>query len=140
MKKYTFSFVGRQSTAIGIQYAITDTYQANSLGEALYMLRTDYSYIKGLSTKEDGKNIDFESVSKTELVKVDFKRIFEVMGYTHAFNDTYIKNEEPVKMTPEVEKLISKAHYNLTVKAGKPEYAPTMAEIEKEVEKLSKTI
>ena len=39
-------------------------------------------------------------------------------------------------MTSKIEKLISKAHYNLTRKKGRPEYAPTAHEIQKEINQI----
>ncbi len=41
MKTYNIRFEGRQTGAIGSFYILRDTYKANSLGEALYMLWTD---------------------------------------------------------------------------------------------------
>lgn len=62
MKKYTFSFNGRQSGAIGITYQIRDTYKANSIGEAMYLLYTDYDLISGLQAKEGSHSIETANV------------------------------------------------------------------------------
>jgi len=64
MKTFKFSFIGRISGAIGIFYKIRDTYKANSLGEALYMLYTDYEHIRQLYCNN-------EYVSDTKLIKCD---------------------------------------------------------------------
>jgi len=52
MKKFKFSFTGRQSGAIGITYKITDTYSAKDIHEALSMLYTDYDLIQGLNCND----------------------------------------------------------------------------------------
>lgn len=57
MKKYKFSFIGRQSGAIGINYAINDTYNAKDIHEALSLLWTDYDMVRGLSITENGKPV-----------------------------------------------------------------------------------
>lgn len=68
MKKYRFTFTGRQSGAIGIFYKISDTYKCNNVHEALSYLWTDYEHIKGLTIYENGKKI--EEPDKIEWVKV----------------------------------------------------------------------
>lgn len=68
MKKYTISFTGRQTGAIGITYKIRDEYRANNLGEALYKLYTDYEHISISNVLEGSKSIEFKDV---ELVKCD---------------------------------------------------------------------
>ena len=64
MNTYKFSFSGRQSGALGIRYKINEEYQANSIGEALYMLWTDYEHIRGLKIKENGKDIPYDEDTK----------------------------------------------------------------------------
>jgi hypothetical protein len=58
MKKYQFSFKGRQSGAIGIFYKISDTYEANNIHEALSLLYEDYEHIQGLTIKEGSKYVE----------------------------------------------------------------------------------
>ena len=74
MNTYKFSFSGRQSGALGIRYKINEEYQANSIGEALYMLWTDYEHIQHLKIKENGKNIPYEEVKDTEFINNGYKR------------------------------------------------------------------
>lgn len=59
LKKYTFSFVGRQTGAIGITYKITDTYMAESVKDAVNMLFIDYEFLQGL--KLNGKDYEIKS-------------------------------------------------------------------------------
>lgn len=61
MKKYKFSFYGRQTGAIGIFYNISHTYEAENLSEAKTMFYTDYEGIRDLKVTENGKHIDFNS-------------------------------------------------------------------------------
>lgn len=68
MKTYKFSFVGRQSGAIGIFHKINDTYKANDIHEAMSLLYTDYEHIQGLSIKENNK--DIEEPKKINWIKV----------------------------------------------------------------------
>lgn len=63
--KYSFSFIGRQARAIGIQYRIRDTYKCDSLSEAKSLLYEDYELIKGVSIN-DGE------ITKEEFDKADF--------------------------------------------------------------------
>lgn len=58
MKKFTFSFTGRQSGAIGIFYKISDTYTAKDIHEALSLLYEDYEHINGLTIKSGNKTIE----------------------------------------------------------------------------------
>ncbi len=65
MKKFTFSFNGRQSGAIGITYSIRETYKAEDIHEALSFLYEDYSLILGLKEstgKEIPREINFKKV------------------------------------------------------------------------------
>lgn len=39
-------------------------------------------------------------------------------------------------MTKEEEKIVSKAHYNLTKALGRPNYAPNTTELNQEIEKI----
>ena len=48
MQKFTFSFTGRKSGAIGIFYKIRVTYEANDINEAMSLLYADYEHISGL--------------------------------------------------------------------------------------------
>ena len=73
MKKFAFSFVGRQTGAIGITYQIKDTYRAHSLGAAMYMLYTDYDLIHRLEYRQGAKKIDTEGI---ELVKCDISKCY----------------------------------------------------------------
>ena len=59
MKKYSFSFYGRQKGAIGISYQIKQDYMANSLAEACTMLWIDYEPSR--NTTLNGKEFKFES-------------------------------------------------------------------------------
>lgn len=68
MKTFRFSFIGRQARAIGITYQIADTYVAENLGQALYMLNTDYDSIRSLKAYQNGKLIDSETVRETALI------------------------------------------------------------------------
>jgi hypothetical protein len=60
MKKYTYSFTGRQTGAIGITYKITHTYEANSLEDANTILYTDYEIFHGL--RVNGKHLPFDKI------------------------------------------------------------------------------
>lgn len=60
MKKYTFSFTGRQTGAIGITYKISHTYQAKSQQEANSMLYTDYEIFRNLEC--NGKPLPFDQI------------------------------------------------------------------------------
>lgn len=65
MKKFTFSFIGRQSGAIGIVYEIRDSYKAEDIHEALSFLYEDYEHIQGLketSGEEIPKKINLKEV------------------------------------------------------------------------------
>lgn len=73
MNTYKFTFHGRQNGAIGIKYGITDTYEANQLGEALYMVYTDYDVNHPYNVTENGKNIPYQEANKTEFIKTDYK-------------------------------------------------------------------
>ena len=64
MKKYTFSFNGRQTGAIGITYQITESYEANDIHESLSLLWTDYEMIRHLKVKQNGKSIKQPDVIK----------------------------------------------------------------------------
>lgn len=57
MNKYTFSFTGRQSGAIGIFYQIQDTYKAKDVHEALSFLYEDYEHQMHLVIRENGVKI-----------------------------------------------------------------------------------
>ena len=48
MKKFTFTFTGRQAGAIGIFYKIKDTYKAQNINEALKLLYANYEHITDL--------------------------------------------------------------------------------------------
>ncbi len=54
MKKYKFSFHGRQTGAIGISYQISQEYEAESIAEAVTMLYKDYELFRNL--KLNGKD------------------------------------------------------------------------------------
>jgi len=61
MKKFTFSFIGRQAGAIGITYKISDTYEAKDIHEAMSLLYEDYDMIGhkgGLKCTRHGKEIE----------------------------------------------------------------------------------
>lgn len=70
MKKYTFTFTGRQVGAIGIVYKITDTYISNSVDEAISMLFSDYEHFRGL--KMNGKYV--EDIGSHLIDLPDYKR------------------------------------------------------------------
>ncbi len=59
MKKYKFSFNGRQTGAIGITYQITDTYEAESINEAVSKLYADYEHFREL--KLNGKPFEIKT-------------------------------------------------------------------------------
>lgn len=67
MKKYTFSFRGRQAGAIGIFYQIIDTYKADSISEAKSLLYEDYEHIQGLKIISGATQQEFD---KAEFIKV----------------------------------------------------------------------
>lgn len=48
MRKFTFTFTGRKTGAIGIVYKIKHTYTANDIREAINLLYADYEHISGL--------------------------------------------------------------------------------------------
>lgn len=58
MKKYRFTFKGRQSGAIGIFYKISDTYKCSNIHEALSYLWEDYEHISGLTIYQNSTKID----------------------------------------------------------------------------------
>jgi hypothetical protein len=58
MNSYKFSFVGRQSGAIGITYKIMEAYRANDINEALSLLYEDYELISQLRATEGSKDIE----------------------------------------------------------------------------------
>ncbi len=63
-KTYSFSFVGRQNGAIGIRYNISDTYEANSLEEAVAMLGKDYEHGFSVAAKCGSKAFTQEQFEK----------------------------------------------------------------------------
>lgn len=75
MKKYQFSFNGRQTGAIGIFYKIYEEYKANSLDEAVSMLYVDYEHITFISGKEESDNVSPERFKKSAYTnfKTDYK-------------------------------------------------------------------
>lgn len=58
MTKYTFSFIGRQTGAIGITYPITETYDAKDIHEALSLLYEDYDQIRIVKSKRNSHDIN----------------------------------------------------------------------------------
>jgi hypothetical protein len=58
MKKYTVSFNGRQSGAIGVTYQISETYEAANVHEVMSLLYEDYELIRGLVIKQGGKSVE----------------------------------------------------------------------------------
>jgi hypothetical protein len=79
MKTYVFSFIGRKINAQGIFYKIRDKYKANSLGEALHMLYTDYEHITYLSASENSKLVGKQTVAQTSLVNVEYVSKFSLL-------------------------------------------------------------
>lgn len=71
MKKYTFSFIGRQDGAIGIDYKITDTYYCESMDEAKSCLYRDYEHIKQLKINGSTDLREYEEASFIEVPKRD---------------------------------------------------------------------
>jgi hypothetical protein len=70
MKKYTFSFIGRQTGAIGITYKITQEYKCDSLEEACTKLFIDCEHfsrleLNGKNFKIDSKYVDHKPTIKT---------------------------------------------------------------------------
>jgi len=74
MKKYRFSFVGRQAGAIGIFYEIYDTYVCHNLSEAKSLLYEDYEHISRLTIKCNTKTIDKEEFDQAEFIPVRSNR------------------------------------------------------------------
>ncbi len=60
LKKYKFSFHGRQTGAIGITYDIAQEYMAESLAEAVSKLFVDYEIFRYL--KLNGKPFEIKSI------------------------------------------------------------------------------
>lgn len=73
MKKFTFSFNGRQTGAIGIKYNITHSYEAENISEAKTMLWTDYEWINMYSvngaTIEQYENAPFSNTKYQKSIK-----------------------------------------------------------------------
>ncbi len=70
MKKYTFSFIGRQTGAIGICYKITQEYKCKSIQEACTKLFIDYEHFRELKLngepyKINSKHLDDKPTIKT---------------------------------------------------------------------------
>lgn len=78
MKTYAFSFIGRKNGAQGIFHKIRDSYKANSLGEALYMLYVDYEHITKLVASENSKLLSKQILAQTPLVSVEYSTKFSV--------------------------------------------------------------
>jgi hypothetical protein len=68
MKKYTFTFTGRQAGAIGIFYKIQDTYKCSSMSEAKSLLYEDYEHIRLHKIRINGK----ETQDRTEYNGAEF--------------------------------------------------------------------
>lgn len=58
MKKFTFSFIGRQAGAIGITYQIRDTYEAKDIHEAMSLLYEDYDCVRALKCSTNSKEVE----------------------------------------------------------------------------------
>lgn len=71
MKKYTFSFTGRQNGAIGIFYKITDSYTCESMEEAKSCLYRDYERCHGLKINGSSDLREFEKAKFIEVPKRD---------------------------------------------------------------------
>jgi hypothetical protein len=69
MKKYSFSFHGRQSGAIGIFYKINQNYTAKSLKEACTMLFVDYEHITMYTLNGKPFKIDSNDLDDPETLK-----------------------------------------------------------------------
>jgi hypothetical protein len=58
MKKFRFSFIGRQAGAIGIFHKIVDSYKCKDIHEAMSYLYEDYEHIFQLKCVCDSKEIE----------------------------------------------------------------------------------
>lgn len=74
MKKYTFSFIGRQTGAIGIFYKITEVYNCENISEAKSCLYRDYEHISQL--KINGSS-DLREYDKAKFIEVPKRNYFE---------------------------------------------------------------
>ena len=68
MKKYTFSFKGRQTGAIGSFYKIQRSVNSPSLGHALGWLYEHYDHISFKCVKEGNKTVHLETVRNTHVI------------------------------------------------------------------------
>lgn len=73
MKKYTFSFTGRQTGAIGIFYSISETYECENMSEAKSCLYRDYEHISQL--KINGSS-DLREYKAAEFIEVPKRNYF----------------------------------------------------------------
>lgn len=88
MKKYKFSFTGRQSGAIGITYKISDTYTCADIHEAFSLLWTDYEHIQGLCIYKNGKRIEQPEIIKWVKVRPHTERERQADGATYRYTRT----------------------------------------------------
>jgi len=74
MIKYSISFHGRQSGAIGIFYDIKDTYKCEDLDTLKSLIYEDYEHIKSLVIKVDSKIIPNTLFDKANFIPVRSNR------------------------------------------------------------------
>ncbi len=70
MRTYTFSFIGRQTGAIGIKYKIRQDYKCASIEEACTKLFIDYELLRDLKLNNkpfeiNSKHLDHQPTIKT---------------------------------------------------------------------------
>lgn len=82
--KITINFIGRQSGAIGIFYAIQDSYKVNSISEARSMLYEDYEHIKITNVK----GCTIEEFNNATFIEVESRK---TRRQTNPENGEYIK-------------------------------------------------
>lgn len=93
MNKYKFSFIGRQSGAIGIFYPIRETYKAANIDEAMSLLYEDYEHFKELKINKNGVQID--EPEKINFVKVRSHRERTIIEKTGSYQ--YSRDDESGK-------------------------------------------
>lgn len=72
MKKFKFSFKGRQTGAIGIFYDITETYECLNISEAKSCLYRDYEHISNLSINGSKDLREYQAAEWIEVPKRNY--------------------------------------------------------------------
>lgn len=85
MKTFKFSFIGRQSRAIGITYPIVDSYRCSNIDEAMCLLYEDYEHILRLSCVSGGVRQEIPSTINLTRVRPHTERDTKENGeyFTH---------------------------------------------------------